>query len=515
MNRGHSRIAAAGPWPLFALLLYVALWILCPQTFIASDPWVYSSRAFAISQHFDLGNSHVFNHRLAVTLPVAFLYMIFGVSMITTHLWPLCAALLVGLTVWLALPDRRSKIIGVALCMTSVSLFKSSTALYPDIIATAFMALSSLILFNRRRLIGRHGAYLLVPSTAVCLLFLAFLAKESAYWMLPLWALAFLADARRNDRTMLFRRFYLPALVTGILLGLGYLVFCSMMWEDPLARLKSIQSLTGHHVWSWERAPAGALTRRLTIAPVRLFVREYGAPVLLLALLAFVVAPQSLRPWGHYTLFCLLFFWFGSTSLSRYEPMPMDGRMTLPMLPGLLILAAYVASRLSVRSERQGWVNSSIPVLFILGIVVVPFVQHVHSQGGQGSAEANAMAIIQREVGIHPEREHLLVCSDARSPESLAFHFGYRYPVNLRVLSVGTLTEAMLDSADVRFLFIHEQRSAFLRSVYREPHYDREICSLGLAPVYAAGSVRLFRTERGQEVSRLIPPGNRMKGSEE
>ena len=206
MNLENLWMAPPRTWLLLALLLFIALWLLYPQEFIASDPWAYSQYAFEVSQNFDLGENHVFHHRIAVTLPVAFLYAIFGVNIITTNLWPLGSALLVVIVVWCALPDNRSKIIGAALCLTSVPLFKASMALYPDIIATAFMALSTLVLFNRKRFVQAHRTWLVAPLAAIFLLFLAFLAKESSYWVLPLWAMAFVADVRENDRTTLLRR---------------------------------------------------------------------------------------------------------------------------------------------------------------------------------------------------------------------------------------------------------------------------------------------------------------------
>ena len=501
MNLENLWMAPPRTWLLLALLLFIALWLLYPQEFIASDPWAYSQYAFEVSQNFDLGDNRVFHHRIAVTLPVAFLYAIFGVNIITTNLWPLSAALLVVLVVWLALPDKRSKIIGAALCLTSVPLFKASTALYPDIIATAFMGLSTLMLFNRERF--AHKAGVLAPLTAVFLLFLAFLAKESSYWVLPLWAMAFVADVRGNDKTTLLRQFYLPVLVTGVLLGVGYLVFCHVTWGDPLARFKSIQALTGRHLWAWDKASSWELTKRLTISPVRLLVRLYGAPILALAFLGLAIAPQSLRLWGYYTVFCLLFFWFGPTSFTRYEPMPLLERMTLPLLPGLYILAAFTASHLSIRSGRAEWINACIPILLVLG---PPLAQYASSWKWRESAEARSMAIIRQEITKHPTRKHLLVCSDTRSLESLSFYFGYRYPASLRVLPARTLTDAFLRSADKRFVFLHRKRSSFLEAAYGQPNYDDEIDALGLASIYESDGIKLFTSEGEDGLRRLIPP---------
>jgi hypothetical protein len=543
MNRTDSWLLPPIAWLLLFLFLYITLWFLYPHEFIASDPWAYSLRAFEISDDFKFGDNHVFSHRIGVTLPIALLYTIFGVNIITTNLWLLCAALLIVVVVWSALPDKTSKIIGAALCITSVPLFTASVALYPDIIATAFMASSTLVLFRRKTVIEAPvRAWLLTPISAIFMLFMAFLAKESAYWVLPLWALAFIADVREGKRTMLLRRFYLPVFIIGVLLGIGYLIFCHVTWGSALARLKSIQALTGQHLWSWDRASSWQLIKRLTISPVRLLQSYYGAPILILALLALALRwpsrlvltfsirqPAQLketgeqqeqeraltRSWGCYTVVCLLFFWFGSTSLTRYEPMPLMERMTLPLLPGLYVLAALMAARLFVNSERAGRYNSLILILLVLGVGGVPFARYVSSWRGQKLAEANAMAIVQQETTKHSETEHLLVCSDVRSPASLAFYFSYKYPANLRALSVGTLSDELLRSAGRRFVFVHKQRSTFLKSSYGHPSYDAEIDALGLAPVYESGDVKLFISEREDELRRLIRSDNRRESGKE
>ena len=116
------------------------------------------------------------------------------------------------------------------------------------------------------------------------------------------------------------------------------------------------------------------------------------------------------------------------------------------------------------------------------------------------------MAIIRQEITTHPTRKHLLVCSDTRSPESLSFYFGYRYPASLRVLPAGALTDAFLRSADKRFVFLHRKRSSFLEAAYGQPNYDDEIDALGLASIYESDGIKLFTSEGEDGLRRLIPP---------
>ena len=115
------------------------------------------------------------------------------------------------------------------------------------------------------------------------------------------------------------------------------------------------------------------------------------------------------------------------------------------------------------------------------------------------------MAIVRREVTAHPEERHLLVCSDIRSPESLSFHFGYRYPANLRAVYAGALTDSLTRSADRWFVFLHRQRSAFLRSAYGQRHFDLEIIRLRLSPLYESGGVVLFAPDSASALAELFP----------
>ena len=508
MNHRSWHYSSATALIAAVLLIFTLLWLLWPQEFITSDPWAYSQRAYSLSESGDFGESHVFNHRLAVTLPTALFYRLLGVNIHTTNLVALLSCLLIICTVWLALPDRRSKLVGAALCLTSVPLFTASVALYPDIIAAAFMALSFQMLQFRSKVVDQQAnpRIRFVPLLAVCALFAAFLAKLSAYWVLPLWIWAFACDLKSDDRSLLLRRFYLPALVTGLCLGAGYLLFCYLTWDDPISRLNAVQSLTEKHLWAWENASTRDLLKRLTISPVRMLVSQYGVPILALACLSIFVAPRSMRAWFYYTLCVLLFFWFGSTSFTTYEPMPLVDRMTLPILPALIVLAAHLTSRL----PRPRWINSSLPIFFVLLLTGIPFAGHLEGARWKALAETKAMGVVAQEVRQDAAEEILLICSDSRSPSSLAFHFGYHYPKNLRVVYFGDLThESQLPSYVL--LFRDRGRSAFLNKAYGLVHYDAELDELDRETLYESGKVTLEKLVKREQLRRLIEPNKRME----
>lgn len=458
------------------LLLFVLLWTVYPHQFIASDPWAYSYNAWRIArgEFFCNPGNHPFSHRLGVTLPVALCYAVFGVSIRTTHIWPLLAGLLLVITVWSALPDERSRNIGLLLSLGCMPLLKGMTILLPDLIVAAFLGLSSLLLYRRRAVLQRGARYRLLPVIAVAALFLAFLAKLTAWWGIPFWLIVFLVDLRRRERGVLLR-FHVPALVTALVVGGAYLLFCSSVWGDPFSRIHGVTALTGEHLWSWATLSAREKLLRLIVAPPLLFGGYYGM-TFVFALLAIPIVPKRMRFWGVYVLCIALLFWFGGTGFSGYEPLPISGRMTLPLLPGLLILASiFIASAtvdipgLSVRTSKR------LVDVVLIGVAVLPLFSFLVAQDWTTPAEARVAEIIRHEAKLHPHRRFLLLCSDVRSPESLAFYFGYRYPHNLRAVSLDSLDPYLPEENDCVFLFLHEERSRFLHDAYGYGNRDRQI----------------------------------------
>lgn len=233
------------------------------------------------------------------------------------------------------------------------------------------------------------------------------------------------------------------------------MLFCKCVWGDPFARFKSVQVLTGQHLWSWEHSSLLDILKRLTVGPTKLLLKEYGT-IAAFAFFSLWVTPKSLRFWAYYTVFTVLFFWFGTTSFSHYEPIPLVSRMTLPSLPGFCILGAYFASRLRISSNRSQRTNNVLVTFFILSVTSLPFLNYVNSWRFESLSEAHAIATVRKEVAKEQDRKFLLVCSDSRSPKSLAFYFGYKYPRNLVVISAANLDHDRLLGSDKVFIFLDE-----------------------------------------------------------
>jgi hypothetical protein len=489
---------------LTGLYFYILFWSSYPFEFIASDPWGYSSRAFKIAEgtFFSNPSDQVFSHRLGVILPTSLFYKLFGVSLITTNLISLISVLIIIITIWLASPSHSSKFFALIFSLCSIALFNASIMLYPDIIATAFMAFSSLLLFKRNKSLNNGSIYRLLPIIATLALFFAFLAKLSAYWVLPLWGMALFKDIKSQNKTLL-KRFYLPVFISAIFLGVSYLVIYQICWGNPLARFHNIQSMTGEHLWSWGSQSTQALIDRWTTQPAMLYFQELGV-ISLLTILALWKLPESLKPWLYYTILTTLFFWFGTTSFTTYQPMPLVSRMILPSLPGFYILTGYFVANVKVSYSTPSIIYNRLLRTVVTLLICLPFFGYLQSWSNNKFPENEAIKIVKKEIHKHSNKDFLLVTSDSRSSESLEFYFGYHYPNNLTVMSAQNLTQELLKSQEIALVFINRPRSLFLEHAYQHKHYDMEILNLNLPAIYQSKIVAIFKTNNPRNLLNIL-----------
>ncbi len=244
-----------------ALLSFVILWLIHPQEVGHSDEWHYAELAFGVLTRGDFGPVNPWGQRLAVVLPTAAIYGVLGVSVLTTNLLPLFSALLVIVTVWLALAGQRAaQWIGMGLCVSSGNLIYAASHLFPDIVAGAAAGIAFLMFTWRGAARERSVWHLAACGGMVAaLLFLAFLAKLTCVW--AFCAMAYLAlwgDRDWRCRELL-TGFYLPALLVSLAALTAYLFICDAIWGDPFSRLGAVEGYGDRHLWileggSWRSA---------------------------------------------------------------------------------------------------------------------------------------------------------------------------------------------------------------------------------------------------------------------
>lgn len=490
---------------LFLVLIasLVLFWLAAPQVFIPSDPWAYSSHAFQILSKGDFGENHVFSHRLMVTLPVAGIYSLLGVSIHSTNLWPLFAAMLIAWVIWQSLPTLQSKVIGGLIWITSIPILSSVGALLPDIVAAAFMGLSTVALANRFSYEPSSWRFNLNIVAAASTLCFAFLAKESAYWVVPVWLLTFYRDCSPPTRESARGKFYGPTLLILIIAGFFYMIFCRHAWGSYLARLEAIQSLSSIHYQLWDAGSLWTMVKRLTVSPLKMLIITYKMPLLLAIIGIFTIkkSPSALI-WKQYTITCLLFYWFGSTSLTRYIPMPLAERMTLPALPGMYILAALLLSDIIDRLKHEK-LRLFLLILTASALAIQPLAGFIRNLSTIDQSEAIAMSILRASIERNDQQQqNLLLTSDPRSPQSLSFYFSYKYPTNLTVAYPSELPNVDPSVGKIYF-YVNRGMSDFLERSYGQKNYNKSIEKLHLKSLYHSGNISLYEGTKNNSTAFL------------
>ena len=470
----------------------VVYWLRFPHNYTISDPWLYAYHAHLVAAGTffkTLSVPNVFAQRFGVLLPVALVYALFGVTPETTALVPLLAGLTILFVIWRVLP-KAAALPGVICTLTCVPFLRGTTELFPDLIASALMMISVLMLSRRLDAPDSRSAQLLRAGIGVLAWFAAVLAKETACWALPVWAGALLVDAWRR-RGPVLKWFHAPALLFGGLLSLGYLWFCAHFFGDALSRLHGIEELTGRHTWAIHK-PA-QLATRLTSGAAHFFWDEYGL-LLVAAVPGLLLLPDKLRIWAFYTATTVLCYWFGSTSLSSYQPLPTSWRMTLPCAPGFCIAAGYSFYWVACRVGRWLWaplyplllVSTSALAVLIMGPKVI-----AEQRTWRIFPDLDAMALVKREIQSHPAVHYLLISAEQRTGEFAAAYFGFSPPANVTLVYVGVLDAELLARADAALLIVDPRHARHDRNL----SYAPQVRALRLPPLFHRGNVWVFKAD--------------------
>jgi hypothetical protein len=492
MMESLARSVTRRPWLVLvaAMGLEIAVYLAVQGDFTASDPLAYAVIAHDISEHparsFAAPSNHPFEMRIGLTVPLALLYRMVGVSTPVTNLPCLAAWLLILWVVYAAAPTPRAKLLALGYVVTCRQLVAHAIALNVDLPCAALMAWSVLALQRRDR---RRGAWWVVA--AVVAWFAAFLVKETALWGAPVWLYAIAADLRAAGWRATGRR-YVGGLAVGVAMTLGYLGLCAVVWRDPMARFAGIEALSREHSWSLSGRPTREWIERLLWGPPKLLYVMFRL-TLAPALLGLVFARGRERLWVVATMSMLLLYWFGSSSASPYSPLPLSSRMMLPVLPGLLVLAALgsdaLLDRLSPRWRAVFWV-----VWF--AALVLPAAVSTIAKIRRPRIEAPAYAALAADLAELPAARHLvLVCGD-RGREALSrYSFAFAPPANLTIVFAGDFARGPRPvSAEVRAM-IRTGRAAFPapdREYDRDAELEAQATALALPALITRRDVTIY-----------------------
>lgn len=487
----------ARPWIVLAIamVVQVALFIAVQRDLMTADPVSYATNAndlaFHSSELFARRDNHPFMMRLGLTAPIALMYRVFGASPFVTNVIGLLAGLAIMAIAYAAVSTPRAKLLAVLFALTCTPLLTEGRELTADMPCAAAMAASIFCLSRRDR---RRGELWLVA--AVVAWFAAFQIKETAVWCAPVWAYAVILDLRdRGFRSVV--AVFAPAVAVGAGLVGGYLVFCSVLWGDPLARMTGIQQVSSVHDWSLVGRPAAQWVARLTWQPPALLFDMFGAALVPLVLSPWLVRGRD-RIWIVATAAIILMYWFGSSTTKVYMPLPLMPRMLLPALPGVVVLSALATDAVLDRIRRGEW--RLVLVLVFAICLFVPHVRALRRIAFPERAESAVYAQLRAEAENTTERI-VLICGDGDvwCPALTDYYFGFDRPSNLDVVILRGFTDAPLPEAVRVRLLVNVRRSS-----ERGEELVRRAEALALRRIVSYPKVRLYDAGNGARLHEAL-----------
>ena len=323
--------------------------------------------------------------------------------------------------------------------------------------------------------------------------------QESAIWLAPVWVYAIVRDGLDHGGRATARR-YAAALGVGAVLGAAYRTICGFVWGDPLARFRGIDELTTEHAWSMVGKPASAWLARLTYEPLQLFVEMFSITLIPVALSPWLVRGRD-RLWVVAAASTIGLFWFGSSSLTAYAPLPMSQRMALQALPPILVVAAIATD-----SAFERWPSVRVKLggaIAIIALLFAPYVRAVMTQVRRGHPEAAAYAELRHEV-LELNDRVVLVCGEPRCTSIANFYFDFAIPPRLTVVLATDFARFERPADAVVRAIVNLPRSKGARS--QDPHSEMsgEIIAAHLPILYDSRDIKLYDAGDGAALRNAL-----------
>ncbi|SFT49331.1 4-amino-4-deoxy-L-arabinose transferase [Algoriphagus locisalis] len=280
-------------------------------------------------------NDYHFSSRWGAYVPSGFIGYLLGFD---AHKISLISLLSYGLTLLLILkilPKKAPSWVLVLWFCTQVYFLHFLTKVYPD---------SSLVLWTCLVPISavyRKSNPVVAGCVLVAALFLGFLTKETIVLLGPFPIILFYLDWKKQN---LNKSFYAAILATGILLSVAYLSYFWIKFGDPLHRVTTINA--GHYISEFTYADKGfwSILKRLTILPIITFVERSYWAWMVFAIPGIALGLKSkTTPTFEFSLalLCLLIgFWFMTSTLDFYNPIYLNPRHLIILVPILSVLIA-------------------------------------------------------------------------------------------------------------------------------------------------------------------------------
>ncbi|UCS93030.1 hypothetical protein KZP23_20590 [Echinicola marina] len=316
------------------ILLLIGYWFFAYDGITFSDDVAY----IKYGQNFWLGKDVLtgehFTFRWGAYILSGFFTFLFGfndriasLSSLVYYIGALCL-------LWTVMPKASSKFWLVLFFIPNIYLLHFLPKVYPDsplIFWTALIPYAANARFKRPLESG------LLMALAF---FVGFCTKETIIYLAPFPAMLLVFDYIRDNSKIFYIYFF--SFIT--LMGILYLGYFEWKYDDALFRFRSIQE--GHYVSAYSYFDKGWLEmlERLTFVPITTFVeRTYWIWIVLSIpsiIRAFLTQRDLPMIFSLCTISMILGFWLMSTSFSYYNPIHLNPRHLIILIP---LLSANIA----------------------------------------------------------------------------------------------------------------------------------------------------------------------------
>lgn len=313
---------------------------------------------------------HHFAYRWALIVPTALSYWLFGINDLSSAIPPLLCSAFILFFVMLFLSKQSLKTLSLALSLTLLSpwFLRYSGMIMSDIyLALAFMA-AAYCLWKAQE--ERHLTALGIGFSLS--LFYGLLAKGTIILILPAVLIIFLINLKQRN----VLRFWLAASLSGIVLLAAYLFSIYLISGSPWHRFELIAEHSYLNRCSYAAQNWRVLINRISVGFLRMLQADHLLPFYLLLLPVVVsrLRKKSLKlndPLYFMSLFSILLLLsanFMSISITDYNPMCLDIRHYLFLIPTAAIAVAILLSRPELLKSLKWWLM--LALLLSLGVVI-------------------------------------------------------------------------------------------------------------------------------------------------
>ncbi|NVJ86152.1 MAG: hypothetical protein HWE15_07585 [Algoriphagus sp.] len=306
-------------------------------------------------------NDYHFSSRWGAYIPAGLLINLFGMNPQLASLSSLLYILSSYLLIISLITDRKESWIFSLWFITPVYFLHFITKVYPDTLLVLCVSLVAWASVRRKKQGISSG---ILMSLAF---FIGMVTKETMVLLALFPLILFFMDLKRKD---LNQNFYFSLILTGIILLSAYLGYFWLKFGDPLYRIQSINA--GHYISEFTYADKGwaRIVQRITYLPILTFIERAYWPWIVFALPGIVAGLQdSRRGLQEFSLafLCLLLgFWFMTSTLEVYNPIYLNPRHLIILIPLLSFL---------IGSSWKLWVASLfwkrlLTFLLIFGAIV-------------------------------------------------------------------------------------------------------------------------------------------------